>query len=85
VDGRTDLYAAGAVLFECVAGRRVFVEPTVTALIAAHLQDAPPDPRLFNSEVPDALAAIILKALAKKREERWHTAEAMYQALERVG
>lgn len=85
VDGRTDLYAAGAVLFECVAGRRVFVEPTVTALIAAHLQDAPPDPRLLNSEVPDALAAIILKALAKKREERWPTAEAMYQALERVG
>jgi len=85
VDGRTDLYAAGAVLFECLAGRRVFVEPTVTALIAAHLQDAPPDPRLLNSEVPDRLAEIILKALAKSRDQRWPTAEAMYQALESVG
>ncbi|MEO8032332.1 MAG: protein kinase [Gemmatimonadota bacterium] len=84
VDGRTDLYAAGAVLFECLCGRRVFVEPTVTALIAAHLQDAPPDPRLLNSEVPDELALIILKALAKNRDDRYGSAEAMYQALERV-
>ncbi len=85
VDGRTDLYAAGAVLFECLTGRRVFVEPTVTALIAAHLQDAPPDPRLLSADIPDALAELILKALAKPREARWPSAKAMYQALEEVG
>lgn len=84
VDGRSDLYAAGAVLFECLTGRRVFVEPTVTALIAAHLQDAPPDPRLLNGEVPDALAAVILTSLAKSREDRFVNAEAMFDALEAV-
>ena len=45
VDGRADLYATGAVLFECVTGRPVFEAPSLVALLARHLDEAPPDPR----------------------------------------
>jgi serine/threonine protein kinase len=84
VDGRADLYAVGAVLFECVTGRSVFEAPTVTAMIAAHLQDLPEDPHQLNPEVPEAFAQVILKALAKERKDRWQSAAEMYEALESV-
>jgi HAMP domain-containing protein len=84
VDGRADLYAVGAVLFECVTGRSVFEAPSVTAMIAAHLQDTPEDPHQLNPEVPEAFARVILKALAKERKDRWQTAAEMYEALESV-
>ena len=45
VDGRADLYATGAVLFECVTGRPVFEAPSLVALLARHLEDAAPNPR----------------------------------------
>jgi serine/threonine-protein kinase len=84
LDGRSDLYAVGAVLFECLTGQEVFTAPSVTALVAAHLTDPPPDPRTLNADVPEAFSRLILRALAKKREERWQTAAEMGEALERV-
>ena len=84
VDGRADLYAVGAVLFECVTGRAVFQAPSVTAMIAAHLQDTPEDPHQLNPEVSEAFARVILKALAKERNDRWQSAQEMYEALESV-
>jgi len=84
VDPRADLYAAGAVLYECVTGRNVFAAPTLMALMAKHLEDTPEDPRSVNPEVPEAMAQVILKALAKKREDRWQSAAQMLSALEQV-
>jgi Serine/threonine protein kinase len=84
LDARADLYAAGAVLFECVTGQTVFQAPTVMALVAMHLESAPRDPRTVNPEIPDSLAAVISKALAKRREDRWSSAAEMHFALEQV-
>lgn len=84
LDPRVDLYATGAVLFECVTGRNLFTAPSVMALMAKHLEEVPEDPRSLNPEVPEALAQLILKAVAKKRAERWASAAAMHQALEEV-
>jgi HAMP domain-containing protein len=84
VDGRADLYAVGAVLFECVTGRAVFQAPSVTAMVAAHLQDPPEDPHQVNPEVSEAFARVILKALAKERNDRWQSAREMFEALEAV-
>jgi serine/threonine-protein kinase len=84
VDPRADLYAAGAVLYECVTGRNVFVAPNVMALMAKHLEEKPEDPRSINPEVPQPLADVILKALAKKREDRWQSAAEMLHALEQI-
>ena len=84
LDPRVDLYAAGAVLFECVTGRNVFTAPNVMALMAKHLEEAPADPQSLNPEVPPSLAQVILKALAKKRDQRWASAAEMHRALEEV-
>ena len=84
LDARSDLYAAGAVLFECVTGQTVFQAPTVMALVAMHIESAPRDPRSINPEIPEALAAVISRALAKRREDRFSSAADMHFALEQV-
>jgi serine/threonine-protein kinase len=84
VDGRADLYATGAVLFECVTGRPVFEAPSLVALLARHLEDTPPNPRTLNSEVPDSLSAVILRALARRPDDRWPSATEFLRALEGV-
>jgi serine/threonine-protein kinase len=84
VDGRADLYATGAVLFECVTGRPVFEAPSLVTLLARHLDAAAPNPRSLNAEVPESLALVILRALARRPDDRWPSAAEMLQALERV-
>jgi HAMP domain-containing protein len=84
VDGRADVYATGAVLFECVTGRPVFEAPSLVALLARHLNDAPPDPRVVNADVPEPLGRAILRALARKPDERWPGAREFLHALEQV-
>jgi len=85
LDPRSDLYAAGVVLFECLTGRVPFEAETTWALVAKHLEEEPPDPRRFNSEVPPLLAAVILKAMAKDAANRYGTATEMHDALARLG
>lgn len=85
LDARSDLYAAGVVLFECVTGRVPFEAATTWALVAQHLEEPPPDPRALNGEVPEALAAVILKAMAKEPADRFATAADMHDALARIG
>jgi serine/threonine protein kinase len=85
LDTRSDLYAAGVVLFECLTGRLPFEAETTWALVAKHLEDEPPDPRLLNTEVPGALAVVILKAMAKDPDNRFESASLMHDALARIG
>jgi serine/threonine-protein kinase len=84
VDGRTDLYSTGVVLFECVTGRPVFEIRGLAALLGHHLKDAPPDPSSLNPDVPAALSRIILRALARRPEDRWASAADFLHALEQV-
>jgi serine/threonine protein kinase len=84
VDARADLYAVGAVLFECLTGRPVLEEPNPSAMMAHHLRQSPPDPRELNREVPETLARVILKAVATRPEDRWQTAADLLPALEQV-
>jgi serine/threonine-protein kinase len=85
LDPRSDLYAAGVVLFECLTGRVPFEAETTWALVAKHLEEEPPDPRSFNADVPVELAAVILKAMAKTPADRYATAAEMHDALARIG
>ncbi|MGH7521302.1 MAG: protein kinase domain-containing protein [Gemmatimonadales bacterium] len=85
LDQRSDLYAAGVVLFECVTGRVPFEAETTWALVAKHLEEEPPDPRRFNAEVSGPLAGVILKAMAKEPNDRFATASEMHDALARIG
>jgi eukaryotic-like serine/threonine-protein kinase len=85
LDPRSDLYAAGVVLFECLTGRLPFEAETTWALIAKHLEEEAPDPRMLNAEVPGALAVVILKAMAKDPKKRFESASQMHDALARIG
>ena len=85
LDPRSDLYAAGVVLFECLTGRVPFEAETTWALVAKHLEEEPPDPRTVNSEVPEGLARIILRAMAKRPADRYQSAGQMHDALADLG
>mgnify|MGYP003578130979 CR=1 FL=1 len=85
LDSRSDLYAAGVVLFECLTGRLPFEADTTWALVAKHLEEEAPDPRMLNPEVPGALAVVILKSMAKDPNKRFESASLMHDALARIG
>ena len=81
VDHRSDIYALGVVLFEMVTGRVPFEGEGVGEVMAAHLRDAPPDPRALRRGLPDALCEAITRALQKDPRKRFPTMEAMDRAL----
>src|SRR6267143_2631442 len=81
VDGRTDLYSLGVVLFEAMAGRPPFSSVSAAAVLDMHQHQKPPDIRSLRRDVPKALSPVLARALAKQREERWQTAAAMREAL----
>src|SRR5438128_4815032 len=82
VDGRTDLYSLGVVLFETLAGRPRFSAASSAAVLDLHQHQAPPDLRALRRDVPKPLAAIIARALAKSPPERWQTAAQLREALQ---
>ncbi|MEZ4265867.1 MAG: serine/threonine-protein kinase [Myxococcota bacterium] len=74
VDHRTDLYALGATLYEMLAGRVPFPETDSAALIHAHLAVPPRPLEAVAPRVPDAVAAIVMRLLAKAPEDRYQSA-----------
>ena len=81
VDARSDLFALGALLYECVAGRPAFAGATVVEIAAQVLHVTPPPPSKFNPAVPRALDRVACKALAKDPAGRYQSAEEFAAAL----
>ena len=81
VDGRTDVYALGCVVYEMVAGRAPFEGPTPQALVAKHVAGTVPRLRKTNPDVPLFVERAVERALAKDPAERFPTASAFAQAL----
>ncbi len=71
VDGRADIYALGVILYEMVTGQVPFVRETTLATAYAHLTDSPRPPRQLRADLPAPAAAVMLKALAKKPDDRY--------------
>ena len=83
VDARADLFAVGVVLYELVSHKRLWAIDDQIELLASLIGPEPvPDVRERNPEVPEALAAIIMKAIAKDRTQRWQDATSFRAALE---
>jgi len=73
VDGRSDLYSLGVVLFHAVTGRLPFTATDVGELLRQHTVEAPPDVRDLRPEVSAGFAAIVTRLLAKDPDDRYQT------------
>ena len=80
VDGRVDVYALGCVLYQCLTGTPPFLRENEAALIYAHLLDPPPMLSETRSDLSPEIDAVIAKAMAKSREDRYPTAAALCAA-----
>jgi serine/threonine protein kinase len=77
VDGRTDVYSVGCVLYESLTGRAPYRRPTDVATIYAHLQDDVPS---LDERQPAAMQAVIDRSLAKAKDDRYPTCGALVEA-----
>ncbi|MGF1431983.1 protein kinase domain-containing protein [Kitasatospora sp. LaBMicrA B282] len=75
VDHRSDLYAAGCMLYELLALRPPFTGDTPLSVVYQHVQDAPMPPAQANSRVPWQLDELVLRSLAKNPDERFQSAD----------
>lgn len=81
---QSDLYAMGVILYKMFTGRAPFEAEDPLDVAILHLTQPPPSPREFRPDLDLALEAVILKALAKKPEERYATGMALARALDRA-
>ena len=81
LDERADIYALGAMLYECVTGERAWNGEGVWAVAAARLLHPPPDPRGKRPDLPAHAAELVLRCMARRREDRFGSAEQVAGAL----
>ncbi|MGE5238272.1 MAG: serine/threonine-protein kinase, partial [Chloroflexota bacterium] len=82
VDGRSDLFSLGIVLYEICTGTRPFTGDNLAAIFHAIVESEPPDPSKLNPDIPQELAKVVMKCLRKRPEERFERGEALASALE---
>lgn len=84
LDRRADIFSVGVVAWELIAGRRLFKAPNEYDVVMMIQQGASEPPSLYNRECPPELDEIVMRALAKQRDERWPNAAVMRRTLESV-
>ena len=77
VDARSDLYSTGCLLYELLTGRPPFVGDSPVSVAYQHVREEPVPPSQVDPDVPPSVDAIVLKALAKDRDDRYQTADEM--------
>lgn len=82
VDGRVDVYALGVVFYELITGRKPYQADTPMAVIVKQIHDPLPRPTDYVNDLPDEVERVILKALAKKTEDRFHDMGVFAERLE---
>jgi len=84
VDGRSDLFALGAVLYECITGQSAFGGGSVIEIGAQVIHVTPIVPSKLNDHIPPELDRVTMKAIEKKVEARYQSADALIEDLQRL-
>jgi serine/threonine-protein kinase len=82
LDHRVDIYAVGAVAYELLTGRPVFMGTTPQQVLAAHMTEPPQPVTKHRDTVPPALEHLVMRCLEKKPADRWQSAEELLPQLE---
>ncbi len=82
LDGRTDLFSTGVMLYEMLTGEKPFNANSVTTIIYKIINEVPPPPRELDASIPYGMSTVIAKAMAKSPDERYQSGSAMAAALE---
>ena len=83
MDSRSDVYSSGCLLYELLTGRPPFVGDTPVAVAYQHVREQAAPPSTHDADLPPAVDAIVMKALAKRLEDRYQSAAAMRSDIER--
>jgi len=81
VDGRADIYSFGVMAYQVLTGKMPYTHNNPGAMVMAHLMQPPPDPRLIAPDISDEAAQAVMRAMAKKPEQRFATASEFMEAL----
>ena len=77
VDTRSDLYSTGCLLYELLTGRPPFTGDSAVAIAYQHVREIPKPPSAIAADIPESLDRVVLKALAKSRDDRYQDAAHM--------
>lgn len=84
LDGRSDIYSLGVMLFEMICGRRPFENDTPYGIVVMHVTTPPPSMRDIEASVPASVDRVIQRALSKQADQRPSTASALAAALRKA-
>lgn len=84
VDGRIDIYALGVIFYELLTGKRPYVGANPISIILKQLKAPLPDPKVYNTNLPDYITDVLLVALAKQPKNRFSEMELFAEVLEAI-